>query len=70
MTAVTLSNRQQAEIHRLLERESQTSLAAILRSVSAFLEWLADVLDAGSELLRRVRAYAHDIWQRVRRLFI
>jgi hypothetical protein len=67
---MALTERQQDEIVRLLERQSRNSLAAILRSVSSFLDWLADAVDAASELWRQMRSYAHDIWQKMRGLFV
>jgi hypothetical protein len=53
-----LSQEQQNQIVRLLERESSNEISAILRSASAFLGWLADVVDAA------------EVWQEIRGMFI
>lgn len=66
---MTLTQRQQDDIVHLLERQSQSRLAAILRSVSSLLEWLADVVDAASELWRQIRSYGQDLWNKLRGLF-
>jgi len=67
---MALTQAQQNQIVRLLERQSSNQISAILRSASSLLAWLADVVDAASELWRRVREAAAEIWQSLRSLFI
>jgi len=67
---MALSPEQQNQIVRLLQRESRNEISAILRSASSLLAWLADVVDAASDLWRRIRAAAAELWQNLRSMFI
>ncbi|OLT18197.1 hypothetical protein BJF78_12220 [Pseudonocardia sp. CNS-139] len=62
-----------AEVDRvvaLLERESQTKVAQVLRTAAALLDWLADVVDMASALWGRLRQFAADIWRDLRGIFL
>jgi len=67
---MALSPEQQNQIVRLLQRESRNEISAILRSASSLLAWLADVVDAASDLWRRIRAAAAELRQNLRSMFI
>ncbi|MGW6918385.1 hypothetical protein ACWGB8_31905 [Kitasatospora sp. NPDC054939] len=67
---MALTAYQQQRIITLLERESQTEVAAILRSAATLLNWIAGVVDLGYELWHQVRATAQDVWQRLRSVLL
>jgi hypothetical protein len=62
-----------AEVDRvvaLLERESESKVARILRTASSLLDWLADVVDMASALWNRLKQFAADSWRDLREIFL
>jgi hypothetical protein len=64
-----LSGEEVDRVVALLERESESKIARILRTASALLDWLADVVDMASAMWSRLKQFTADIWRDLREIF-